>query len=526
MATVRPQKRRRTGHRLAPMVDDGDSAIDSAIYVHSEGKTVLVPIRPDISNDIEPPEPRLDNTHQAIVDMEFDGPDYEAPPKDRWFYMKEFVDRVDGILQAMQAREALADSGACSQCHKSAGYWRCDDCVGRKLLCQFCMRHSHFTNPFHRIMFWMGTHFRRAALWEVGVYLTLPHQTHPALCPNLLWQQRTLEIFQKHKDQVVAQDRSAEHNAFPTDQNNIHEPDSAELAHHQANEAANDEVAMRCLDELLAGHNPDEILEEDEDEDGEDTESDLRTMDAGMASCHQYINGLSNADSADPQHQYADIRPPSCDALSNQYIRVVHTNGIHYIPLVSCTCNGHEAITTDLIYAGWVPTSFVRVQTIFTTALLDHFRCCNLEMRSSAYQFFQMLRRISNPLSPSKVVNLYQELRRLSRLWRWVKKLRWAGYAQRAGQEIAPNPGELGNFCPACPQVGINLPENWKDDPNRWAYRRVLTADGNFKADHVRQKSAASDIWLSDGLGMTTRNSEYKAFLKTAQEHITVSRVF
>jgi len=51
----------------------------------------------------------------------------------------------------------------------------------------------------------------------------------------------------------------------------------------------------------------------------------------------------------------------------------------------------------------------------------------------------------------------------------------------------------------------------------------VLTADGNFKADHIQQKSAADDIWLLDGLGMTTTNSEYKNFLQTAQEQKTVS---
>jgi hypothetical protein len=54
-------------------------------------------------------------------------------------------------------------------------------------------------------------------------------------------------------------------------------------------------------------------------------------------------------------------------------------------------------------------------------------------------------------------------------------------------------------------------------------YRQVITADGNFKADHVRQKSPADDIWLLDGLGMTTRNSEYKTFLESAWDRATVS---
>jgi hypothetical protein len=52
---------------------------------------------------------------------------------------------------------------------------------------------------------------------------------------------------------------------------------------------------------------------------------------------------------------------------------------------------------------------------------------------------------------------------------------------------------------------------------------RVLTANGSFKTDHVRQKLAADDIWLSDGLGMTMKNSEYKDFLENAKEHHTVS---
>jgi len=87
-------------------------------------------------------------------------------------------------------------------------------------------------------------------------------------------------------------------------------------------------------------------------------------------------------------------------------------------------------------------------------------------MRSSAYQFLEMLRQVTNSLNPSKVVNLYHELPRLSRLWRWVKKLRWARYRQRVGQLITPKPGELGNNCLACPQVGFNVAENWKANPN------------------------------------------------------------
>jgi hypothetical protein len=212
-----------------------------------------------------------------------------------------------------------------------------------------------------------------------------------------------LEKFQKKKDEVVAQ-----HTPVAANERHAHQADSGP---DPEREAAHDQATLQFLDQLLAGHSPDEVLEDDDDE-LVDTEADLQDMDAGTAGFTNYMNERSSADPLLPSQQSIPIAP-NCDALSNQYIRVVHTNGIHHIALVACTCQGHENITTDLIYAGWVPTSFVRVRTIFTAAVLDHFRYCNLEMRSSAYQFFEMLRRVTNSLNPSKVVNLYHELRRL-----------------------------------------------------------------------------------------------------------------
>jgi hypothetical protein len=83
-----------------------------------------------------------------------------------------------------------------------------------------------------------------------------------------------------------------------------------------------------------------------------------------------------------------------------------------------------------------------------------------------------------------KVINFYHELRRLSRLWRWVKRIKWAGYGHSSRppmvpsdnnlmelsqqDPMAPSPGELAVFCPACPQPGINLPINWKEDGERY----------------------------------------------------------
>jgi hypothetical protein len=40
------------------------------------------------------------------------------------------------------------------------------------------------------------------------------------------------------------------------------------------------------------------------------------------------------------------------------------------------------------------------------------------------------------------------------------------GYGHSRDRE--PGPGDLALFCPACPQPGINLADNWVDDPDQY----------------------------------------------------------
>jgi len=117
-----------------------------------------------------------------------------------------------------------------------------------------------------------------------------------------------------------------------------------------------------------------------------------------------------------------------------------------------------------------------------------------------------------------------------------MKRLKWAGYRHNQKDPLNPEPGTLANFCPACPQVGINIPENWKDDVNWWVseclcssmendtlqfrfvFKCVFMANGNFKANHVWQKNSKTDIWLWDGGGMAPNQAEYHCFLQAAIE--------
>jgi hypothetical protein len=180
--------------------------------------------------------------------------------------------------------------------------------------------------------------------------------------------------------------------------------------------------------------------------------------------------------------------------------------------MVTCQCQGEHQIPLDLVTSNLLPTSFTNIWTLFTVQVLDYFQLCNLELKASVYQFYQLIRRVTSPMRPAKVVNLYHELWCMSCLWHWMKRLKWAGYGHNHKDPLNPEPGTLANFCPACPQVGINIPENWKDNVNRWVseclcsgmenetlqfrfvFKCIFMANGNFKADHVWQKNSETDI--------------------------------
>jgi hypothetical protein len=51
----------------------------------------------------------------------------------------------------------------------------------------------------------------------------------------------------------------------------------------------------------------------------------------------------------------------------------------------------------------------------------------------------------------------------------------------------------------------------------------MYVADGNFKADHVRQKQTTAELWLLDGGGIMPNVAEYKEFIASAVERKTVN---
>src|ERR1700686_2161224 len=119
----------------------------------------------------------------------------------------QYVSRIDSLLQAILSREALAEEDhRCLHCEARAlAIWRCKDCALGKPMCRLCMRSSHHSDPFHRIEQWNGTFFEPADLWQVGMFLLVPHHEGQPICETLRLQITFLEQAEIRKDQAEQQ---------------------------------------------------------------------------------------------------------------------------------------------------------------------------------------------------------------------------------------------------------------------------------------------------------------------------------
>ena len=55
---------------------------------------------------------------------------------------------------------------------------------------------------------------------------------------------------------------------------------------------------------------------------------------------------------------------------------------------------------------------------------------------------------------------------RVSRQWRDILNRKRFGFGHDLDRE--PGKGDLALFCPACPQPGINLPDDWKSHSDKY----------------------------------------------------------
>ncbi len=167
----------------------------------------------------------------------------------------------------------------------------------------------------------------------------------------------------------------------------------------------------------------------------------------------EYMDGdgaeLAEDDDEDEDIDYEDTgdiqpnmipRPGKEDTLGNRFVTIVDITGIHHLPVTKCLCPNAAEEHMQYFELSLFPTSYQMIKTIFTFGVLGDFRLSNLECKTTAYQYYSRLRRLTCPAFPKTVLNRYAELRRLSRQYRNLKlwKIHGRGYKLPDAAEQVP----------------------------------------------------------------------------------------
>ena len=155
------------------------------------------------------------------------------------------------------------------------------------------------------------------------------------------------------------------------------------------------------------------------------------------------------------------------DKLNCPILVVVDTTGIHELRVRFCQCKPlkNNPLQAQLMNIGLYASSMTRTRTVFTFRALHHFDITNLEGKTTAWQYYSTLKRLTSNVFADTVPDRYRELMRALRQWRDLSSRRRAGHPLDPSVQLKP--GDLALFCPACPQPGINLRDDWHEDKDQ-----------------------------------------------------------
>ncbi|KAH9005466.1 hypothetical protein EDB86DRAFT_2825116 [Lactarius hatsudake] len=349
-------------------------------------------------------------------------------------------------LHMLLEMESHPSSSKCSLCY-GHGDIKCPNCVGTPLFCKSCCVKAHRHSPFHRPLLWTATHYTPVSLHSLGYVLFFGHAGEP--CPQ------TVEGIRAAKGSHGKGNQHTRHGSSSSLQSVQEELESLQISNQLPIS-----TAPIILDTLF--DHPDIPL--------------------------------------DPVDMFPDQmqREPS----GNQMRTIVDRSGIFEMEAVICVCSETDNQDEQLFRSGLFPVTFKQIRTLFTFSVLDDFLNDNLECKTTAQQYYSKLQSIFNrKVSYQKQCCYFEEGTYTSAMV--------SGEEVDIKSKIGHSSGWLsGNFCPACPQPGINLPNDWKTryEPNELI--RTFIMDGNFSAEHMRHRSGEVDVALSLGIWLFMANPE------------------
>ncbi|KZV75992.1 hypothetical protein PENSPDRAFT_570640 [Peniophora sp. CONT] len=202
---------------------------------------------------------------------------------------------------------------------------------------------------------------------------------------------------------------------------------------------------------------------------------------------------------------------------------VIHTNGIHRMTVNFCRCQlgVHLSDHTQLMRARLWPATFDEPETATTFEAMDDFNRLSMLGRLSAYDYYKAARACTDAVGLLKVSPLLKQFTRGAHQFRHIFLFKRAGRAYEGGIYSSP-PGSCGIECPGCAREGVNVPEDYMDQPDSWTQDRAICVDANFRLGNKMNRSTdKTDPSLTEGRAYVVSSGEFKAFCDAMDKNKT-----
>ncbi|KAJ6503653.1 hypothetical protein C8R45DRAFT_818086 [Mycena sanguinolenta] len=199
-------------------------------------------------------------------------------------------------------------------------------------------------------------------------------------------------------------------------------------------------------------------------------------------------------------HGLDRVCPLPQPAAGNDFV-IIDNHGVHQVNLDFCNCGKGGLPTVQLLRARLWPATTTNPRTAATFSVLRRYHLLSFEAKCAALEFYQSLTRESDNIHHKKDKNRYHEFLRMTRQWRNIQMLKRAGRGHDPAGVKATKPGECALLCPACPQPGINLPQDWDAalEDKAFLYALFLALDANFRLRRKDVSTEERDPGLGNG---------------------------
>ncbi|KAG1817161.1 uncharacterized protein BJ212DRAFT_1576808 [Suillus subaureus] len=201
----------------------------------------------------------------------------------------------------------------------------------------------------------------------------------------------------------------------------------------------------------------------------------------------------------------------------NDDFTLIDTNGIHEIGLDFCGCEVAERHTKQLLRTAWFPATSTDPRSAATFRILEQYHLLSFKSKASGYEFYHSLARLTDNTGLQPRKDHYEAFLRIIQEWQHLKMLKRVGRGYDPSSVKNTKSGECAVLCPACPQPGRNLPDNWEEAPKEihWLYGLFLAIDANFRLKRRMVSKDSVDPGLSHGWAYFVEETTYKKFIQS-----------